>query len=225
MADQSQQLLQWVEKEGLSETFYMRIIIYVLLYNISSGKLLHHQSKWIHDLYLQADKEELRIVEGGESSKIEIESEFPPFIFCPSGDCEIIVQPEMEGSKELKCEGQAVPQVLLVGESEKGELKISGENWRNKLVISVQANMDMLKDGDQDREVMLVSRVRDRNQTSQQMETSQRTVVTRKKVRDAWNDQVVESYKQYQTGLNYTCLVVHVMHVLHHLMALSPDLC
>lgn len=91
----------------------------------------------------------------------------------------------MEGSKELKCEGQAVPQVLLVGESEKGELKISGENWRNKLVISVQANMDMLKDGDQDREVMLVSSVRDRNQTSQQMETSQRTVVTRKKVRDA----------------------------------------
>lgn len=136
-------------------------------------------------MYLQADKEELRIVEGGESSKIEIESEFPPFIFCPSGDCEIIVQPEMAGSKELKCEGQAVPQVLLVGESEKGELKISGENWRNKLVISVQANMDMLKDGDQDREVMLVSRVRDRNQTSQQMETSQRTVVTRKKVRDA----------------------------------------
>lgn len=45
--------------------------------------------------------------------------------------------------------------------------------------------MDMLKDGDQDREVMLVSSVRDRNQTSQQMETSQRTVVTRKKVRDA----------------------------------------
>lgn len=127
----------------------------------------------------------MRIVEGGESSEIEIESEFPPFIFCLSGDCEIIVQPEMEVSKELKCEGRAVPQVLLVGESEKGELKISGENWRNKLVVSVQANMDMLKDGDQDREVMLVSFVRDRNQTSQQMETSQHNVVTRKKVRVA----------------------------------------
>ena len=129
------------------------------------------------------DREEIVVTEGGEASEMKITLEFPPFIFCPSGDCEIIMRTEMEAVKELKCEGRSVPQVLVLRESEDGEgLKISRENWRNSLVIPVQANMDMLKDGDQEREITLVSYVIDRNQSSLQNGTSQRFVKTMKKV-------------------------------------------
>lgn len=66
---------------------------------------------------------------------------------------------------------------ILVEQTSEGEgLRISRENWRNRLVIPVMANMDMLKDGDQEREITLVSFVRGRN------ETNRNSVTTKKKV-------------------------------------------
>lgn len=99
-------------------------------------------------------------MEAGETKHVEITTDFPPSLFCSNGSnrCSIHISVTVQSQDELMCGSMAIPQVVIgYDKNKKCGTQFTMENWNSELKIPVKATVDSLKDGDQERTLLVES--------------------------------------------------------------------
>ncbi|XP_033756293.1 uncharacterized protein LOC117339037 [Pecten maximus] len=116
--------------------------------------------------------ESVTVTEGQREKHVKVKMEFPPFIFCNTSSmdrCGIHVMATVQETEEFVCNGMIIPQLRIqsAGASPPCGLLIAGENWNDEHEFEVQATVDNLKDGDQERRLLVTSSLNGEDFTSE----------------------------------------------------------